>query len=284
MAMEKKEPVISVITPVLNGVQFIDRCVENVVSQRVTGVEHILVDGGSTDGSESRMKAASVKHDHVRLILAPGSNQADSMNKGIAAATGRVLATLNVDDFYTAGTLNEVAALFKSLEEPAFVVGNCRLLAVGDRIIYTSRPRDLQIGKLALCGLRKHCFPLNPSSYFYHRSLHATVGTYDVDLDFTLDVDFVLRAIPAAKVRYVNRDWGNFRLLPGTKTYRDYITTFNGPTRVRPVVMKHLRRLPIRERIRAELVYQVHFGGFKLWLWCQGLRMRSFRKRHCSRN
>jgi len=282
--VEKREPIISVITPVLNGVQFVDRCIENVVSQGISSVEHILVDGGSTDGSESRMKAASVKYDHVRLILAPGSNQADSMNKGIAAATGRVLATLNVDDFYTAGTLNEVADLFKSLEEPAFVVGNCKLLAVGDRIIYTSRPSDLQIGKLVLCGLRKHCFPVNPSSYFYHRSLHATVGIYDVDLDFTLDVDFVLRAVQGAKVKYVNRDWGNFRLLPGTKTYQDYVATLNGPERVRPLIMKHIRRLPICERIPVELLYRVYFCGFKVWRWHQRLGARSFLKRHSSRN
>jgi len=281
---EQAGPLISVVTPVLNGARFIEGCIENVANEGIEAVEHIIVDGGSTDGTAEKLKAALHRYRHLRLIFWPGSNQADSLNRAITVALGRVIATLNVDDFYSEGVLKEVLELFSNLQEPSFVVGNCRVLGCGDRVAYTSRPRNLRLGRLALCGLRKDCFPLNPSSYFYHRSLHARVGMYDVELDFSLDVDFVMRAISSAKVKYVNRDWGNFRLIPGTKTYQDYVTTSNGPVRVRPVILRHLRRLQCRERIPATLVYQLYFGGFKVWQWYKDLRLRSFRKQRCARN
>jgi len=88
---------ISIVTPVLNSTRWIDLCVRSV-RHALQGrtYEHIVVDGGSTDGTLEYIK----QQQDIRLILGPDKGMYDALNKGMAAARGRILGHLNTDEQY----------------------------------------------------------------------------------------------------------------------------------------------------------------------------------------
>ena len=88
---------ISIVTPVFNSTRWIDLCVRSVRhALQGRNYEHIVVDGGSTDGTLEHLKHQK----DIRLILGPDKGMYDALNKGMAAARGRILGHLNADEQY----------------------------------------------------------------------------------------------------------------------------------------------------------------------------------------
>jgi len=206
---------ISVITPVYNGERYIESCLESVIEQTCPFVEHLIVDGGSTDNTIKIVEHYSKEYLHIKWISEKDKGQSDAMNKGIRLASGSIISILNVDDFYEPNTLNFVLKSFKTLLEPSLLVGNCNVLNHDDAIKYVNAPKNLNWKDVLL---KKAPHPFNPSAYFYHSSLHSKIGVYDVDNHYTMDLDFLLKALRIANVKYVDRVLGNYRSIEGTKT------------------------------------------------------------------
>ena len=211
---------ISVITPVYNGELFIESCIKVVIDQACSDVEHIIIDGGSTDRTVEIIKQYADKYPHIRWISEKDKGQSDAMNKGIAIAKGEVLAILNVDDFYEPNVLNRISEIFKSLPSPSLLVGNCNVWGDKGILNFVNKPAKLDLTDLLL-GFSVNEFPLNPSAYFYHTSLHDKIGPYKVEEHYVMDVDFLFRAVQVATVKYVDETWGNYRKIEGTKTVID---------------------------------------------------------------
>lgn len=74
---------LSIITPVFNGKRFIEFCIKNVSEQNCPDAEHIIVDGGSTDGTVEIVKSYADKYPHIRWISKKDRGQSDAMNKGM---------------------------------------------------------------------------------------------------------------------------------------------------------------------------------------------------------
>lgn len=211
---------ITIITPVFNGIRFIEACILNVMEQKCADVEHIIVDGGSTDGTVKIINLYADRYKHIRWISEKDRGQSDAMNKGILMARGDILGFLNVDDFYEKDVLKRVVGLFKTLPEPTLLVGNCHRWNDAGEIYEENKPAKLGIVDLML-GWKINPFPVNPSQYFYHKSLHEKIGLYKVEEHFTLDIDFLIRAVQKTNVTYRNEFWGNYRFIEGTKTFQD---------------------------------------------------------------
>jgi glycosyltransferase involved in cell wall biosynthesis len=232
-------PALSVITPILNGERFVSGCLENVLAQECTEVEHLVVDGGSRDTTEAIVRERMARHDSIRWIQELGANQSRALNLGVEQSRARVVGILNVDDFYEAGTLRRVLELFENLPSPSLLVGNCNAWE-GESLLYVNRPTDLRFEKLLL-GPDFYPFPFNPAGYFYDRSLHELIGPYDVSDEFSMDLDFLLRAVRVAHVVYVDETWGNYRIHPGAKTVRD--RSEGAHDRRRNTLLRRYRRL-----------------------------------------
>ena len=117
---------ISVITPSYNQVQFIERTIQSVLSQRGDfKLEYIVVDGLSTDGTEQILQKYC---DRIRLISEPDDGQSDAINKGMALATGEVVCWLNSDDTFEPNCLQNILEVFDVFDHLSLVV------AVTDRI------------------------------------------------------------------------------------------------------------------------------------------------------
>ena len=233
---------LSIITPVYNGARFIESCIANVIAQQCSHVEHIIVDGASTDATVSVIREHAEKYPHIRWISEPDRGQSDAMNKGIALARGGIIGFLNVDDYYEPAVLSRIREVFRVLPEPSLAVGNCNVWNDDGDLLYVARPAKLKLQQI-LVGPRINLYPVNPSEYFYHRSLHDRIGLFDVDDHYAMDLDFLLRAVQAAHVRYFDETWGNFRLIKGTKTLLDQENTHN-IKRYSAVLAKHKKRLP----------------------------------------
>lgn len=250
----------SIITPVLNGARHIEACVRGVASQGEPVLEHLIVDGASTDGTLALLRELLPAHPHVRLLPGPDRGQSDAMNRATAVARGAVIGILNVDDCYTPGAVRRGVAALARLPRPGMVVGDCRIVHEDGSSVW-NRPRDLRIEAL-LHDSYLAPLPANPSAYFYHRDVHDIVGGYEVDDHFAMDAAFVLRCAERVPMRYVAEHWGDFHLFPGTKTFEDA----SGPQRVARIIDAHRARLTRAQRRKME---RIRFG----------LRVRHFLRR-----
>lgn len=208
---------ISIITPVYNGERFIQSCIQSVAGQDLedSRIEHLIIDGGSTDQTVEIVKNYAMEYSHIRWWSEKDQGQSDAMNKGIKLATGKILGFLNADDFYEAGTLARVCKIFKSLPEPSLLVGNCNVIDDGGKLLWLNKPHTKYY---QLLQVWRFVMPNNPSCYFYDRSLHDKIGDYDPQEHYVMDYDFLLRAVRNAHVAYVDETFGNYRVYPGTKT------------------------------------------------------------------
>ncbi|MEZ5919990.1 MAG: glycosyltransferase [Parvularculaceae bacterium] len=103
---------ITIATPVLNGAKFLPEAIASMRRQTHENFEHIIVDGGSSDGSLEIAHKASAQDSRIRLIEAPGLGQYASITRAFDEAKGETLAWLNADDIYTPWALACVARAF----------------------------------------------------------------------------------------------------------------------------------------------------------------------------
>jgi len=244
---------ISIVTPVYNGEKFIETCIHSVISQNFPEVEHIIIDGSSTDNTVNIIRRYAEEYAHICWVSEKDRGQSHAMNKGIAMARGDILGILNVDDDYEPGVLKRVADLFQSLPVPAFLVGNCNVWDEVGNLLYINKPHRLKLAQLLL-GPMVCPYPINPSAYFCHTTLLEQTGTYNENYHMELDVDFILRAVQVAHVRYCDEIWGNFRLLQGTKTWKDIQS---GTERAAHLLRFYRKDLPRHQRWWVALLYPI---------------------------
>lgn len=241
------QPLISIVTPVLNGWSEIERCLASVSSQDLDDHEHLIVDGGSSDGTIEVVRTAQASDPRVRLIEGPDRGQSHAMNKGVVFANARIVGLLNVDDLYAPGALRRAVDALGSLPEPSFLWGG--LDVVDPAGSWYAPPGDLRPWKL-LVGPDDHPFPVNPAAYFYHRSLHHSSGLYDEHDHYAMDVDFLPRAsFHVAQVVTTPEVLGTYHNMPGTKTYEDY-EHGAGAARLEPMYERYRTRLSRQRRLQ----------------------------------
>ncbi len=247
-------PLISVVTPVLDGRAQIEECLACVAAQDLGDHEHVIVDGGSTDGTLDIVRAASAADPRVRLVEGPDHGQSQAMNKGVVCANAPIVGLLNVDDRYAPGALRRAVEALTGAPEPSFFWGG--LDVVDPAGTWHAPAGDLRPWKL-LVGPDDHPFPVNPAAYFYHRSLHLRAGLYDESEHYAMDVEFLLRAsFHVASVVTTPELLGVYYNMPGSKTFEDYAHG-EGPARLLPIYAHYRARLPAGRRVqmRVERVY-----------------------------
>lgn len=257
--MAKEQPandvVLSVITPCYNSERFITPCLQNVQQQYTAGIEHLIMDGGSNDGTAETARKFADNHPWVKVFSAKDSGQSDAMNKGILRAKGRFICFLNVDDYFEPNVLPYVITQLKQLSDRHLFVGNCRVVNSDGSLRFLRKPSGCGYPQI-LEFWRKDVFPSNPSSYFYARHLHDLAGLYDENEHFVLDYEMMIRLLKHAEVKYVDRDLGNFLLHEDTKTHQNS-SAGNKITKLR-VFNRYKSELPLMQRLRLNLLFYYH--------------------------
>jgi hypothetical protein len=122
-----------------------------------------------------------------------------------------------VDDFYSKGTFTRVSKLLHQNPSIDFLVGDCYVWNAENKLVFVNRPSKLEKWHV----LSGYHFPVNPTAYFYKKQLHTQVGFYKEENHYNMDLEFIIQARLFTSFEYKSEIWGNFRMLPNTKTVSD---------------------------------------------------------------
>lgn len=246
---------ISIITPVYNREHIIEECIQTVIDQNYPHIEHIIIDGSSTDNTPKIIEKYARQYSHIRWLSEPDKGQSDAMNRGLLMAKGEIIGFLNSDDYYEPNVFKKVDQYFRDLPIPSLLVANCNVWHNNNQLINVNKPRELNLSDLLL-GFHVNPFPINPSAYFYHKFLHELIGLYDVNEHYVLDVDFLFRAVQVANIEYVDETWGNYRQFENTKTVES-INSGKSTQRVERLIRKYRKSFSYPSRLK--LMFQYGF-------------------------
>jgi glycosyltransferase involved in cell wall biosynthesis len=206
------QPLVSIVTPSFNQAPFLRRTIESVLSQEYSHVEYILVDGGSTDGSQAIIEDYADRLAHWESI--PDQGQTDAINKGFARATGKYLAWLNSDDVYQPGAIAEAVDYLENHPGVGMVYGDCTFIDAHDREIgrFPAAQTDYK-------RLRRGYVHIPQQASFFRADLWRKVGPLDPSFYFAMDYDLWVRLAREAPLVYLpGRVWAAFRLHGDAKT------------------------------------------------------------------
>jgi len=204
----------SVVTPCLNAETTVAAALGSVREQGYAPLEHVVVDGGSTDATMAIVRAAG---EHVRWVSEPDRGLSDAMNKGIAMARNDVVGWLNADDVYLPGTLQKVAGAFGRRPHAQWVTGRCLIIDADGREIR----RGITRYKDAL--LRRYSFPLfltqnfiSAPATFVRRDALRAVGGFEERFRYSMDYDVWLKLARRSAPVVLDEPLACFRMAEGS--------------------------------------------------------------------
>lgn len=231
---------ISVITVCYNAAATLEHAIGSVAAQDHAEREHLVIDGGSHDGTAEilRRHAASLS----RVVSEPDRGIYDAMNKGIALASGEVIGFLNADDEYAhPGVLSRVAARFA---DPALDACYADLVYVDQkdprRVVRYWRSRPYESGLF-----ERGWMPAHPT-FYVRRRVYERHGGFDLAYRLQADFELTMRFLAVHRVRaaYVPEIW--VRMRTGGATNRSVGNVLRGNAEAWRAVRRHgLRAGPL---------------------------------------
>lgn len=206
-------PSIAVITPCLNAAATIAECLDSVRSQDHPTVEHVVVDGGSTDGTRELLEAA----ERITWVSEPDGGRTEAANKGVEMSSGDVVAWLNADDRYAPGALKAVAEVFAAHPDVLWVTGYCRIVdAVGEEIRRgVTRYKNFLLRRWSLPLYLTQNFVSDPAT-FVRRDVLERIGPISSRWRWSHDYDLWLRVAALGPPYVMDQELAAFRMAPGS--------------------------------------------------------------------
>lgn len=210
-------PRISLISPSYQQGAYLAECLNSVAEQNYPALEHIVMDGGSTDGSRALIEAHA---EHLAYWQSErDKGQSDALAQGTARSTGQVFGWLNSDDVLLPGALHTVGKAFAA--DPA-------LILFGGRIINRQGATDTPFEPVNDASDTERLFRdpvINQPATFYRMDVVRAVGGVDPALRYVMDVELwwrVLFRYGAEHMRFVPDHFARFRLHENSKTVSEH--------------------------------------------------------------
>jgi glycosyltransferase involved in cell wall biosynthesis len=197
-------PFISIVTPTLNSEEVISKALESVSSQKGVSFEHIVVDGGSKDGTVSVLKEYCKQYP-IKWISEKDDGIASAMNKGFAMAAGDVFAWLDADNRFEPGIFETVGDMFKADNDLDIVYGNIKIVG-RNKISDYIPPSNINFH----VSLMKTTGGIPPQpGVFFRKRVFIAAGGFDPKYKIAIDADFWMRVLKAdPKIKYLNKTFG----------------------------------------------------------------------------
>lgn len=216
---------ISVVTPSLNQGAFIERTLRSVEDQEGEfDVEHLVFDGGSTDGT---LEILARHAGRIRLVVEPDTGQANAINKGLRAATGDVVTWLNSDDLLLPGALARVARAFSERPGLVWLHGRCEIVDEEDRPLrrWLSAYKDYRCRRYTRPALQLENF-ISQMTVFWRRGALEQVGYLDESLRYAFDYDLWLRLAALQDPLFIDEKIAAFRWYTRSKSGGEFERQF----------------------------------------------------------
>jgi glycosyltransferase involved in cell wall biosynthesis len=202
----------SIVTPCLNGAGTIRQTLDSVRRQQAT-VEHIVVDGGSTDGTLDILRARS----DVRWVSEPDRGLSDAVNKGVKMARNDVVGWLNADDVYLDGALRRVEQAFASRPDALWATGRCLIIDGSGKEIRrgVTRYKDALLRRWSYPLFLTQNFVSSPAT-FVRREAFDEVGLFEERFRYSMDYDVWLRLGRRSAPIVIDEPLACFRMAEGS--------------------------------------------------------------------
>lgn len=206
---------ISIITPSYNQAQYLEECILSIIHQNYPSIEHIIIDGNSTDNSIEIIKKYN---NHIKYwISEPDKGQSNAINKGLKLATGDIIAWINSDDKLYSNALHKINNAF---QEHSFDIycGATRLFNQKKIQIVYPHQNDF------LLQLPSR-MPTPQPSVFFRKSVFEKTGFLNESLHYAMDMEYLLKTqiLHSFKISFTNEILSEYRLHPHSKTVQHSI-------------------------------------------------------------
>jgi glycosyltransferase involved in cell wall biosynthesis len=216
-------PSITVVTACLDSAGTIEEALESVRAQDYPRLEHVVVDGGSTDGTLEILERSA----GLRYVSEPDDGRVDAVNKGVAMASGDVIAWLNADDRYHPGALRAVGEAFAADLSAMWVTGYCDIVdGDGEEIRHAVTAYKNWL-------LRRWSYPLyltqnfvSDPATFVRREALEEAGPLDPLYRISHDYDLWLRVGRRHSPVVLQRTLSSFRMTEGTQSMKGFERQF----------------------------------------------------------
>jgi len=203
------EPLVSILTPSFNQARWLVDNLQSVARQTYPHIEHIIMDGGSTDGSVDLLAQAGAR---VRWKSEPDRGQSHALNKALAESTGEIIGWINSDDaYYDVDAVAAVVRCFVHHPDVDVVYGHAALVNADGRIL-----QMLWVPPFRYRLLQMHNFIVQPSVFFRRSALGPTL--VDETFHYAMDYELWLRLGRDHRFAKLNRIVGIDRNYPGRKS------------------------------------------------------------------
>lgn len=172
-------PRVSIVTVSFNQAQYLEAAIRSVLDQDYPNIEYILMDGGSTDGSEEIIKLYAASFSYCRI--GPDGGAAQALNEGFKHASGEIFAFLNSDDVLNPTTVSKWVASFKANPVADLVYGDIELIDARDRPTHLPGKR-VSIFRAASWHLRAHAAEvliIPQQACAWRRRVHELTGGFN---------------------------------------------------------------------------------------------------------
>jgi glycosyltransferase involved in cell wall biosynthesis len=183
-------PLVSVVMPSLNQVQYLEAAVRSVLEQDYPHLELIVADGMSTDGSLALLVRLQTEYgERLRWSSHKDSGAAEALNSAIAQAQGEVVGWLNSDDMYTQGAVARAIAHFEEHPNHQMIYGEGQHINMAGEVLgnYPTKPPSTPLDAFA-----NGSFICQPT-VFMRREALAQVGRLDESIRTAFDFDLFVR-------------------------------------------------------------------------------------------
>ncbi len=201
--MEPK-PLVSIVTPCLNGAEFLEETIQSVLSQDYPCVEYLVMDGGSTDGS---LAILDRYRDRLRYVSVPDEGAADAINRGFRHSRGEILAWLGADDLYLPGAISAAVEQLAADSAAAVLYGEAWWIDetganLGRYPTVAPYHPDMFRGECTVCQ----------PACFLRRATVESIGLLDARLQSAFDYDLWIRLSARYPFRAIPRYLASSRM------------------------------------------------------------------------
>ena len=200
--MIESNPKISIITVSLNQGEFIEECILSIKKQTYTNIEHIIMDGGSTDITIDIIKKYAGTY-NLKWRSGKDRGQSNAFNKAIQLAQGDWLLFINSDDFLLDSTT--IAEVFKLIaNKPNYFIYMGHILSVDVKGHLVYQPPFYTTEIFTYKSFMYQNAPCVHQATFYNKQVFRQVGLYNEKFHYHMDYEFILRASKYFEICTIN--------------------------------------------------------------------------------